>query len=63
MTSWTAYSTSTARSSLTPTGLPRAQPYDHRIHQLSGTVPVAAHPYSYLQLQKDELERQCTTME
>jgi hypothetical protein len=45
-----------------PTGLPPACPYDHRIHFLPGTEPVAVRPYRYPQLQKDELERQCTTM-
>ena len=36
--------------------------YDHRIHLLPGTVPVAVRPYRYPQLQKDELEQQCTLM-
>ncbi|WVZ84102.1 hypothetical protein U9M48_031165 [Paspalum notatum var. saurae] len=45
-----------------PHGLPPAQPYDHRIHLLPGTAPVAVRPYRYPQLQKDELERQCATM-
>jgi hypothetical protein len=45
-----------------PTGLPPPWPYDHRIHLLPGTEPVAVWPYRYPQLQKDELERQCTAM-
>jgi hypothetical protein len=45
-----------------PQGLPPARPYDHRIHLLSGTAPIAVRPYRYPQLQKDELERQVTGM-
>ncbi|XP_066374817.1 uncharacterized protein [Miscanthus floridulus] len=45
-----------------PTGLPSARPYDHRIHLLPGTAPVAVRPYRYPQLQKDELEHQCAAM-
>jgi hypothetical protein len=45
-----------------PTGFPPARPYDHRIHLLPGTAPVAVRPYRYPQLQKDELERQCAVM-
>nr|XP_020190199.1 uncharacterized protein K02A2.6-like [Aegilops tauschii subsp. strangulata] len=43
-------------------GLSLAQVYDKRIHLLPGTVPVAVHLYRYPQLQKDELEQQCTLM-
>jgi len=39
-----------------PCGLPPARPYDHRIHLLPDTAPVAVRPYRYPQLQKDELE-------
>jgi hypothetical protein len=45
-----------------PQGLPPTRPYDHRIHLLPGTAPVAVHPYRYPPLQKDELERQCAAM-
>jgi len=45
-----------------PRGLPPVRPYDHRIHLLPDTAPVAMRPYRYPQLQKDELERQCDTM-
>jgi hypothetical protein len=45
-----------------PTGLPPAHPYDHRIHLLPGTAPVAVQPYRYAQLQKDKMERQCEAM-
>jgi len=45
-----------------PQGLPPERSYDHRIHLLPGTAPVAVRPYRYPQLQKDELERQVTAM-
>ena len=45
-----------------PQGLPPARTYDHRIHLLPGSAPVAVRPYRYPQLQKDELERQCALM-
>lgn len=45
-----------------PRGLPPPLPYDHRIHLLPGTTPIAVRPYRYPQLQKDELERQCWEM-
>jgi predicted aspartyl protease len=45
-----------------PHGLPPSRPYDHRIHLLPRTTPVAVRPYRYPQLQKDELERQCSAM-
>jgi hypothetical protein len=45
-----------------PRGLLPARPYDHRIHLLPGTTPVAVRPYRYPHLQKDELERQCAEM-
>lgn len=41
---------------LKPRELPPVRPYDHRIHLLPGTAPVAIQPYRYPQLQKDELE-------
>ena len=45
-----------------PQGLPPVRPYDHRIHLLPDTAPVAVRPYRYPQLQKDELERQVKAM-
>jgi hypothetical protein len=45
-----------------PQGLPPPRSYDHRIHLLPGTTPVAVRPYRYPHLQKDELERQCRDM-
>jgi hypothetical protein len=45
-----------------PQGLP-PRSRDHRIHLLPKAAPVAVRPYQYLTLQKDELERQCKSME
>jgi hypothetical protein len=45
-----------------PQGLP-PRSRDHRIHLLPRAAPVAVRPYQYLTLQKDELERQCKSME
>jgi hypothetical protein len=43
-------------------GLPPARHCDHRVHLKLGTQPVVVRPYRYPQLQKDELERQCTAI-
>jgi len=43
-----------------PTSLPPSRSFDHHVHLLPGTVPVAVRPYRYPQLLKDEIERQCT---
>jgi hypothetical protein len=40
-----------------PTGLPPPRPFDHRIHLLPSTPPVAVRPYRYPQLLKDEIEK------
>ena len=45
-----------------PKGLPPAHAFDHRIHLLPGTPPVAVRPYLYAQLLKDEIEAQCRAM-
>jgi hypothetical protein len=45
-----------------PHGLPPSRPYDHRMRLLLRTTPVAVPPYRYPQLQKDELECQCSAM-
>ncbi|EMS67843.1 2,3-bisphosphoglycerate-independent phosphoglycerate mutase [Triticum urartu] len=45
-----------------PQGLPPSRVYDHHIHLVPGSTPVAVRPYRYPQLQKDELERQCALM-
>ncbi|KAG6508994.1 hypothetical protein ZIOFF_034377 [Zingiber officinale] len=45
-----------------PAGLPPPRNCDHCITLLPGSAPVVVHPYRYPQLQKDEIERQCTQM-
>ena len=45
-----------------PTTLPPSRSFDHHIHLLPGTAPVAVRPYRYPQLLKDEIERQCADM-
>ncbi|XP_022683511.1 uncharacterized protein LOC111257725 [Setaria italica] len=45
-----------------PSGLPPPRAFDHRIHLLPGTSPVAVRPYRYPQLLKDEIEAQCQAM-
>ena len=45
-----------------PVGLPPPRPFDHRIHLLPSTPPVAVRPYRYPQLLKDEIEKQCDDM-
>jgi len=45
-----------------PKTLPPSRSFDHRIHLLPGTSPVAVRPYRYPQLLKDEIERQCADM-
>ena len=45
-----------------PTNLPPLRCFDHRIHLLPNTAPIAVRPYRYLQLLKDEIERQCADM-
>jgi hypothetical protein len=40
-----------------PEGLPPARRFDHRIHLLPETTPVAVRPYRYPQLLKDEIEK------
>jgi hypothetical protein len=47
---------------VTPTGLPPPRQFNHRIHLLPDTPPIAVCPYRYPQLVKDELERQCHEM-
>jgi hypothetical protein len=46
----------------TPSGLPPPRCHSHRIHLLPDTPSVAVRPYRYLQLVKDELERQSHDM-
>lgn len=43
----------------TPSGLPPPRSFDHRVHLLPQTAPVAVRPYRYAQLLKDEIEAQC----
>jgi hypothetical protein len=43
-------------------GLPPARRFDHRIHLLPETAPVAVRPYRYPQLLKDEIEKRCEDM-
>jgi hypothetical protein len=45
-----------------PSGLPPPRPFDHRIHLLPSTPPVAVRPYHYPQPLKDEIEQQCDDM-
>jgi len=45
-----------------PKGLPPQRTFDHRIHLLPGTPPIAVRPYRYAQLLKDEIEAQCQAM-
>jgi hypothetical protein len=45
-----------------PRGLPPPCRHDHRIRLLPETPPVVVRPYRYLQLLKDEIERQCDDM-
>jgi hypothetical protein len=42
--------------------LPPARPCDYCIHLLTNMAPVIVRPDRYPQLQKDELEIQCTAM-
>jgi hypothetical protein len=44
------------------TRLPPPRCFNHRIHLLPKTAPVAVRPYRYPQVVKDELERQCQEM-
>lgn len=46
-----------------PRGLPPRRARDHRIHLMPGAAPVAVRPYRYPAAHKDELERQCRSME
>jgi hypothetical protein len=46
----------------TPSRLPPPRAFDHRIHLLPGSLPVAVRPYRYPQLLKDEIEAQCAAM-
>lgn len=46
----------------TPTSLPPARRWDHRIHLDPAVKPVNVRPYRYLYFQKNEIERQVTEM-
>jgi hypothetical protein len=45
-----------------PQSLPPQRTRDHQIHMLSGSA-LAVRPYRYTKAQKDELVRQCSTMQ
>jgi hypothetical protein len=45
-----------------PIGLPPQWTRRHKIRLLSGTMPLAVHPYWYAHMQKTKLERQCAEM-
>ncbi|KAJ3684733.1 hypothetical protein LUZ61_013897 [Rhynchospora tenuis] len=45
-----------------PQGLPPHRRQDHSIHLRADAEPVAVRPYRYPHIQKDEIEKQCTSM-